>query len=104
MKRKKRLLTFYLPLALLVAFIVLPYLWTLVTSLKTTNELYSTQVTLFPKSPSVENYKMLLKETDFLGSVCRSFAVGMITSLLAMVVATMAGYAISRYRFRGRCC
>lgn len=25
MKRKKRLLTFYLPLALLVAFIVLPY-------------------------------------------------------------------------------
>lgn len=102
MKRKKRLLTFYLPLALLVAFIVLPYLWTLVTSLKTTNELYSTQVTLFPKSPSIENYKMLLKETDFLGSVCRSFAVGMITSLLAMVVATMAGYAISRYRFRGR--
>lgn len=102
MKQKKHLLTFYLPLILLVSFIVLPYLWTFLTSLKTTNELYTTDVTLLPRDPSLANYQMLLQGTDFLGSVSRSLAVGLSTSLLAMVVSTLAGYAISRYRFAGR--
>jgi len=102
MKQKKHLVSFYLPLTILVAFIVLPYLWTLITSLKTTNELYSSNVTLLPQQPSLENYRMLLVETDFLTSVGRSLAVGLTTSFLAMAVAVMAGYAISRYRFAGR--
>ncbi len=102
MKQKKHVLTFYFPLTVLVAFIVLPYVWTLVTSLKTTNELYSTQVTFLPRMPSLENYRVLLQETDFLYSVGRSFLVGVTTSFLAMAVAVLAGYAISRYRFAGR--
>lgn len=90
----------FIPLILIIGFIVLPYLWTFVTSLKSNSELYSTHVTYIPKAPSLNNYRLLLQTTDFLPAMCRSLFVAIATTAIAVCVSSLAAYAFSRYQFR----
>ena len=102
MRKKKHFFTFYLPFFLLLVFIVFPYLWTFLTSLKSTQELYNKTVIYFPAHPSFDNYKTLFQQSDFFQSALNSLMVAVITCAIAICVSVMAGYAFSRYRFRGR--
>jgi multiple sugar transport system permease protein len=99
-KRKKNVVLFYLPLVLLVSFVVFPYAWTLLTSLKTTDELYTLNLTFLPNKPTLGNFKTLFLETDFLQSMARSIYTASLTCLIAMLVSSMAGYTFSRYHFK----
>lgn len=102
MNKRKSLITFYLPLAAISVFILFPYVWTLLTSLKNNQELHTKQVVYFPKNPTLENYKTLFEKTNFFNSMGNSFAVAVVTCVVALIVAFLAGYAFSRYRFPGR--
>lgn len=92
---------FFLPLLMICAFIIFPYVWTCITSLKSSEEMFTAKVVYWPANPSFNNYKNLLGGTDFLKSMWNSLSVGLLSTLLAIIVSTMAGYVFSRYRFRG---
>lgn len=100
MKRKKGVLKFYVPLFVIVSFIAAPFLWTIITSLKEPTEMFSRNLSYCPKKITLENYIELFTETSFVRSSVNSFKVAVITVGINMVVATMAGYAFSRYRFK----
>ena len=90
-------------LALMLLFLLFPFYWTFLTSIKPENELYGKVVTYWTAHPTFEAYKKLFTSTvDFLSAMKNSLLVAVCTTLLTLVVATMAAYAFSRYDFVGR--
>jgi arabinogalactan oligomer/maltooligosaccharide transport system permease protein len=87
---------------ILIAFSVFPVLWMISASINPTGTL-ATQ-TLIPKNAGLGNYRELLGSIQFpywrwLGN---SIKIASITSLLSLAITTIAAYAFSRFRFRGR--
>jgi arabinogalactan oligomer/maltooligosaccharide transport system permease protein len=88
--------------AILIAFSVFPVLWMISASLNPTGTL-ATQ-TLIPRNAGFGNYRELLASIEFpfwrwLGN---SVKIASITSVLSLAITTIAAYAFSRFRFRGR--
>ena len=86
----------------LVTFSIFPIIWMISASLNPTGSL-ATQ-TLIPKNAGFDNYRKLLTSTEFpfwlwLGN---SIKIASITSVLSLTITTIAAYAFSRFRFRGR--
>jgi arabinogalactan oligomer/maltooligosaccharide transport system permease protein len=86
----------------LILFSIFPILWVISASLNPTGTL-ATQ-TLIPKNPGFGNYLTLLKldQFPFWHWFLNSIKIATITSLLSLAITAMAGYAFSRFRFRGR--
>lgn len=97
-----RLFTLYLPMLILLIFLLFPFYWTLVTSLKPEKELYGSVVTYWPQNMSFTSYNNLFTQFNFLQPMYNSFVVALITTLLSLTVSVLAAYAFSRYRFKGR--
>lgn len=98
----KRLFTLYLPLTLILLFILFPFYWTFITSVKPEAELYGA-VTYWPKNFTWDAYKKLFTTTvDFLAAMKNSLIVATATTLVSLTASTLAAYAFSRYRFAGR--
>jgi multiple sugar transport system permease protein len=106
MSRGKRSLPaaifFYLGIAAMLAFLLFPFYWTFVTSVKPESELYGETVTYWPKTFSMESYKKLFTEFNFLKPMANSLAVAAMTTVISLTVSVLAAYAFSRYRFKGR--
>ena len=75
MKREsflKRFLTLYLPLIVILLFILFPFYWTFITSIKPDTELYGA-VTYWPRQVQWENYTKLFTTTvNFLAAMKNS--------------------------------
>ena len=89
---------------LILAVFLLPMYWTLVTSLKTEQEIFINPPTLWPETLNLQSYSVQLQMGDF--NMFQSFFNSMIISLSAMgiavVLAVPASFAIGRYRFTGK--
>src|SRR4030042_1892894 len=86
----------------LIIFSIFPVLWVVSASLNPTGSL-ATQ-TLIPKDPGLGNYRTLLTSDTFpfwrwFGN---SLKIASITSVVSLAITTVAAYAFSRFRFRGR--
>ena len=83
---------------------LLPFLWIVTSSFKSRAELYSGNVTFFPSMGwSVENYvKMFSKMTGFFYYYRNSIIISACAMYLTLLVGSLAAYAFSRFRFRGR--
>jgi multiple sugar transport system permease protein len=101
-KGPARFFSLYLPLAVLLVFLIFPFYWTLVTSLKPDRELYGSIVTYWPRNVTFLSYENLFTQFQFLKPMSNSFLVAIITTLLSLTVSVLAAYAFSRYRFKGR--
>ena len=105
MKREsflKRFLTVYLPLIVILLFILFPFYWTFITSIKPDTELYGA-VTYWPRQVQWENYTKLFTTTvNFLAAMKNSFIVAAVTTVVSLTASTLASYAFSRYRCAGR--
>lgn len=87
---------------LLIIFSVFPVLWVISASLNPTGTL-ATQ-TLIPQNPGFGNYETLLTldQFPFWTWFWNSLKVAGITAVLSLAITTVASYAFSRFRFRGR--
>lgn len=101
-KKRKRIVVLYLPLAILLIFLLFPFYWTFVTSIKPEKELYGSVVTYWPLNVTWESYRKLFFDFNFLQPMYNSFIVAIITTIITLVVSVLAAYAFSRYRFKGR--
>ena len=98
----RRLFTLYIPLLLILLFILFPFYWTFSTSIKPEAELYGA-VTYWPKAIVWDSYKNLFTTTvNFLDAMKNSFVVAAATTIVSLTTSTLAAYAFSRYRFAGR--
>jgi multiple sugar transport system permease protein len=92
----------WLPILLILVFLLFPFYWTFVTSIKPESELYSTVVRYWPRRPTFESYKKLFVEINFLRPMSNSFIVALCTTLVSLAASTLAAYAFTRFEFPGR--
>ena len=97
-----RLALTHLVLLTCAGLTVLPVILVLVASLRQSSTLVSTE--LFPSLSdlSLAKYRELLVETPFLTWLANTVIVSIMSSLVALVVTALAGYAFARFRFVGR--
>ena len=99
----KDIVCVYLPLLVILLFILFPFYWTLITSLKPADELYGMVVTYWPRALTLESYRKLFTTTvDFFGAMKNSFLTATLTTVVSLTASTLAAYAFSRYQFTGR--
>ncbi|MEM4311013.1 MAG: carbohydrate ABC transporter permease [Nitrososphaerales archaeon] len=97
----------YLIVIILFLIIFFPYFWLFNTSLKEFAEVYVLPPTIPPKKPTLENYyNVLTGNTAFAAPwptfFRNSIIVASITAVLTSILASFAGYALSRIRMPGR--
>lgn len=91
--------------ALAIVFILLcvgPALWMIFTSLKPPGEIYASPPVLIPTQPTLSGYVNALGKSDMAAAAVNSVVVATLTTLLALILATGAGYGFARFRFFGR--
>lgn len=101
-KRLSRVFLLWIPLVLFLLFLLFPFYWTFVTSLKLPEELHSLKVIYWPQNPTLQAYTHLFGQYNFLHPMKNSLIVAAITTVLSLAVSTLAAYAFSRFRFVGR--
>ncbi len=101
----KRLLAragLYVATAALAFICGFPLLWMFVTSIKPDREILSLVPSLWTDSPQLAAYARLFSQTRFLTYFVNSLTVAGGATVLTVIVGTLAAYAITRFRFRGR--
>ncbi|MBB4574755.1 carbohydrate ABC transporter permease [Rhizobium sp. MC63] len=66
------------------------------------NGIFNPEIVLWPSTNFVENFKNLQADTDFIGAMVISIGVALIYTVLSVMLTSMAGWALARYRFVGR--
>jgi arabinogalactan oligomer/maltooligosaccharide transport system permease protein len=71
-------------------------------SLRPANELYSTSLRIVPEHASFDSYRTILFKKSFFTWLKNSLIVAFAVSIFGVSLASTAGYAFSRFRFRGK--
>lgn len=89
-------------LAVLLALIALmPIVYVVCSSVKSGSELFRYPPTLLPEQFTLENYRDVFQRADFLLYFKNTTIVAVLSTVLTVIINTMAGYAFAKYRFRG---
>lgn len=80
---------------------VLPFLWMVLTSLKTTTEATQIPIRLFPAEPSLRGYKDALAQSPFLHYYANTLMAAFMKTLFPVIFSAMAAFAFARIRFPG---
>lgn len=83
-----------------VAYAIFPVLWILSLSLKPAADVGDGR--LIPATFTTENYRTIFTSGEFVRPLLNSIGISLITTLLAVVLASFAAYAIARLNFPGK--
>ncbi|EON25729.1 binding-protein-dependent transport system [Nocardioides sp. CF8] len=87
---------------IVATFIALfPVLWVMLSSIKPASEIRRTEISLFA-SPTLENYRKVLFDTNFPQWFLNSVIVAAFTMVIGIAMSASAGYALSRFNFPGK--
>jgi multiple sugar transport system permease protein len=84
------------------AFSLFPVIWTLLTSLKPEGEIVSRAAAVLPQHVTAANYVVIWTQSNLPELMRNSTVTTAITVVICIVAGTLAAYAVSRGRFRGR--
>jgi multiple sugar transport system permease protein len=87
---------------LILVWCLLPVAWIISLSFKSADETGVGSPQFLPKDPTLQNYRDILSNSDFTDALRNSFGIAIISTFLAVVLATLAAYAIARLQFRGK--
>ena len=79
-----------------------PAVWILLTSLKSDSELVRHPITYWPETATLANYLQAFRDQPLLRYLWNSFAVASISTIVSLIVSTLAAYAIARLNLRHR--
>ena len=85
-----------------IVFALFPLYWLLKVSVTPNDLLYSEGVRMWPSRASFEHYGFVLEHSDFPKFFMNSVIVSASTAFIVTILASLAGYALSRFRFRGK--
>lgn len=92
----------YLALTLILVWSLFPVYWMLNNSFKNRVEQFSAVPTFFPHQITLENYRSLFSSLGFSNVIANSFTVSLTSTLIAVVIGSLAAYSLSRFKFRGK--
>jgi alpha-1,4-digalacturonate transport system permease protein len=65
------------------------------------NELFSATPSFFPKNWTLDNYIEAIERGNFLIYIFNSFFVAITSTAIAVLINTMSGYALAKFKFKG---
>jgi multiple sugar transport system permease protein len=83
-----------------IVLVLIPLVWIISLSFKTTGSI--TDPTFFPTHWTWGNYSGILTTSTFLRPLLNSIGIGLIATAIAVVLASMAAYAVARLNFPGK--
>ena len=89
----------YLALLVALALVLFPVYWMLITSLKLPREIFRVP-SLWPQVFTLENYRILIENRDFLLPIRNSFIVASAVTVISVFISSFAAYSIVRFRYR----
>lgn len=82
--------------------VLVPLAWALVSSFKTSGEIFTFPPALIPAHPAAENYRRLINEAHFGRYFINSIFVASASTTLSLLFCSMGGYALAKFKFPGR--
>lgn len=82
--------------------LILPFLWMISTSFKGADEIFAAIPKWLPKEFSFKNYASIWQRRYFPNYLINSLIVSAVTMVISLTVATLCGYGIARFRFKGK--
>ncbi|WP_342437475.1 carbohydrate ABC transporter permease [Paenibacillus sp. FSL L8-0436] len=95
-------LLFYIPLALTLIFVLVPFLWAISTSLKKETDIMSSTIQYLPSPLTFENYINVWNDNNFSQYFLNSVLVSILSVIVITLLSVMNGYAMSRFKFKGK--
>ncbi len=103
--KNKRVATSILKYTVLIIVSILllfPFYWMVITSLKSSAQIFVFPPELFPKHITFENFKELFHHMKFFRYLWNSMLVSGINSLFIVIISGITAYAFAKIRFFGR--
>lgn len=100
-RRSMNSLVVYALLAVALVVLLFPLYWMIVTAVRPSTELLSYPPQFFPSDASLSAFTKVLQETLIFRWFMNSTIVTVVTIAIAVPAATLAGYAMSRFNYRG---
>ncbi|QPM66823.1 carbohydrate ABC transporter permease [Atribacter laminatus] len=91
----------YIVLIAIFVFLLFPFYWSFITSIKTTQEIYSWPPTLFPVDPSLSGYEFSLLTAPVPTYILNSVIYSLSASIIVTLSATVTIYGLTQFPFRG---
>jgi len=88
-------------LAFFALWTIFPFVWIFQTSIKPDRDIYR-EIALWPSRVTDAHYLEVLRDTLFPTYFRNSFIVASSTTIISMIIAVLAAYAMTRLSFRGR--
>ena len=99
---RSRWVTVFIPLGIFVFVLLFPFYWMVITSVKPNNELLSRDGNPFwVIQPTLEHFHKLLFKTAYPEWLWNTVFISVIATVVSLVCAVLAAYAIERLRFKG---
>jgi multiple sugar transport system permease protein len=92
----------YIVIILTVFFAVAPIIWTFLTSIKREQDIVTRDLQYLPSVVTLDNYINIWQRSGFPTLIANSAITTTLTLLICLTIGSLAAYAFSRYRFRGR--
>lgn len=92
----------YLVLTVLAIMMIVPFFWMLLSSVKTSNEVFSLPMRLLPKTWHFENYITIWKKLPMLTFFKNTAKLTVLTTIIQVFTSCFAAYGFSKVRFKGR--
>jgi len=102
MRRRARTnLIVYSSSLILLGIYLSPFVWLVITSFKPGRLTWSSPP-VFAFSPTLENYRIIFLERGIFGPILNSVVVTVVTVGLSLVLGSLAGYGLAKYRVGGK--
>ncbi|MBU3731406.1 MAG: carbohydrate ABC transporter permease [Beijerinckiaceae bacterium] len=99
----RKVVTVYLPLALIMVVLIFPFYWMVPTSIKPEDQLIDMDRynPFFVVGPTLKHITKLLFESNYPQWLWNTMYVSVIATFLSLIASVFAAYALVRIRFRG---
>ncbi len=101
-KEKNKLIATYAVLIFMASFIVVPVLWMISTAFKTEPQTYYPQPKWIPDPFSLDSFRKFFNTYNFGRMTLNSLVVCLSAMVICVACACLAGYGVTRFRFKGR--
>lgn len=101
-KREGGLGIVYIFLGLVSVVCVFPFIWTIVASTHTNTEIFQSAKAFIPGKNFSKNYENLMAFSNIWRNMYNSLFIAVVYTALVCLIDSMAGFAFSKYQFKGR--
>jgi ABC-type sugar transport system, permease component len=100
-KKKSNLIGSYLVLVIGAIIFLIPYIYMVVAATQSNEQILGGGINFKFGSMLLENWKAIMERYNYPLIIWNSLVIAVVSTLLATISSTMAGYALAKYKFRG---